>query len=147
VGSKTIIPAEASVKISMRLVPNQDPARIVDGFRQYVAEHTPPGIRAEVKLNAGARPVMINTQSRAMEAGKAALAEAFGPDPAMVRSGASVPITELFQRLLGLDAVLMGFGLPEDNLHSPNEHYKLEQFYRGAIASAAMMGNVGRIRQ
>ena len=147
VGSKTIIPAEASVKISMRLVPNQDPARIVDGFRQYVAEHTPPGIRAEVKLNAGARPVMINTQSRAMEAGKAALAEAFGPDPAMVRSGASVPITELFQRLLGLDAVLMGFGLPEDNLHSPNEHYNLEQFYRGAIASAAMMGNVGRIRQ
>jgi acetylornithine deacetylase/succinyl-diaminopimelate desuccinylase-like protein len=147
VGSKTIIPAEASVKISMRLVPNQDPARIVEGFRQYVAEHTPAGIRAEVKLNAGARPVMINTQSPAMEAGKAALAEAFGQVPAMVRSGASVPITELFQRLLGLDAVLMGFGLPDDNLHSPNEHYKLEQFYRGAIASAAMMGNVGRIRQ
>jgi acetylornithine deacetylase/succinyl-diaminopimelate desuccinylase-like protein len=144
-GSKTIIPAEASVKISMRLVPDQDPVRIVEGFRQHVAEHTPPGIRAEVKLNAGARPVMIRPESPAMEAGKAALAEAFGPAPALVRCGASVPITELFQRLLGLDAVLMGFGLPGDNLHSPNEHYNLEQFYRGAIASAAMMGNVSRM--
>jgi acetylornithine deacetylase/succinyl-diaminopimelate desuccinylase-like protein len=143
VGAKTIIPAQASVKISMRLVPNQDPAKVVEGFRQHVAEHTPPGIRAEVKLSAGARPVMIDTRSPAMEAGKAALAEAFGAAPAMVRCGASVPITELFQRLLGLDAVLMGFGLPDDNLHSPNEHYKLEQFYRGAIASAAMMGNMG----
>jgi len=142
VGSKTIIPAEASVKISMRLVPNQDPAKIVDGFRRHVAENTPPGIRADVKLNAGARPVMIHPRSPAMEAAKAALAEAFGKDPAMVRSGASVPITELFQRLLGLDAVLMGFGLPDDNLHGPNEHYKLEHFYRGAIASAAMMGNI-----
>jgi acetylornithine deacetylase/succinyl-diaminopimelate desuccinylase-like protein len=145
VGSKTIIPAEASVKISMRLVPDQDPVKVVEDFRQYVAQHTPPGIRAEVKLNAGARPVMIPPQSPAMEAGKAALAEAFGADPAMVRCGASVPITELFQRLLGLDAVLMGFGLPGDNLHSPNEHYNLEQFYRGAIASAAMMGNVRRV--
>ena len=141
-GSKTIIPAEASAKISMRLVANQDPVKIVEGFRQYVAANTPPGIRAEVKLNAGARPVMIAPQSPAMEAGKAAMAEAFGRDAAMIRCGASVPITELFQRLLALDAVLMGFGLPGDNLHSPNEHYGLEQFYRGAVASAAMMCNI-----
>jgi len=142
VGSKTIIPSEASVKISMRLVANQNPEKIVEGFRQYVAANTPPGIRAEIKLNAGARPVMLDPSSPAMEAGRAALAEAFGREAAMVRCGASVPITELFQRLLGLDAVLMGFGLPEDNLHSPNEHYRLEQFYGGAVASAAMMGNV-----
>ena len=64
----------------------------------------------------------------------------------MIRCGASVPITELFQRLLGLDAVLMGFGLPDDNLHSPNEHYRLEQFYGGAVASAAMMGNIRRMK-
>ncbi len=143
-GSKTIIPAEASAKISMRLVANQDPDKIVEGFRQYVADNTPPGIRAEVQLNAGARPVMVPPQSPAMEAGKAAMAEAFGNEAAMTRCGASVPITELFQRLLGLDVVLMGFGLPGDNLHSPNEHYRLEQFYGGAVASAAMMCNIGR---
>jgi len=145
VGAKTIIPAEASAKISMRLVPNQDPDRVVEGFRQYVAANTPPGIRADVKLSAGARPVMIAPHSPAMEAGKVAMAEAFGRDAAMVRCGASVPITELFQRLLALDAVLMGFGLPGDNLHSPNEHYRLEQFYGGAVASAAMMCNIRRL--
>jgi len=141
-GSKTIIPSEASVKVSMRLVPDQDPEKIVEGFRQYVAEHTPPGIRAEVTLNAGARPVMIDPDSPAMAAGRDALTEAFGRRPAMIRCGASVPITELFQRLLGLDAVLMGFGLPDDNLHSPDEHYRLEQFYGGSVASAAMMSNL-----
>jgi len=144
-GSKTIIPAEASAKISMRLVANQDPDKIVEGFRQYVAENTPPGIRAAVQLNAGARPVMVPPQSSAIQAGKEAMAEAFGKEAAMIRCGASVPITELFQRLLGLDAVLMGFGLPGDNLHSPNEHYQLEQFYGGAVASAAMMCNIGRL--
>jgi len=144
-GAKTIIPAEASVKISMRLVANQDPGKIVEGFRQYVAANSPPGIRAEVKVSAGARPVMLSARSPAMEAGRSAMAEAFGTDAAMIRCGASVPITELFQRLLGLDAVLMGFGLPGDNLHSPNEHYRLDQFYRGAVASAAMMCNTRRL--
>jgi acetylornithine deacetylase/succinyl-diaminopimelate desuccinylase-like protein len=141
-GSKTIIPAEASAKISMRLVADQDPAKVVASFRRFVEANTPPGLRADVRVNAEARPVVLSPDSPAMEAGRAALAEAFGRPPAMVRCGASVPVTELFQRLLGLDAVLMGFGLPDDNVHSPNERYRLDQFHRGAVACAALMHNL-----
>jgi acetylornithine deacetylase/succinyl-diaminopimelate desuccinylase-like protein len=145
-GSKTIIPSEATAKISMRLVPEQDPGKIVDGFRKFIDAHTPTDMTSEIKLNAEARPVLLKTDSPAMKAGKAAMAEAFGREPAFIRCGASVPITELFQRLLGLDAVLMGFGLPEDRLHSPNESFRLEQLYGGSIASAAfiqMLSNPG----
>jgi acetylornithine deacetylase/succinyl-diaminopimelate desuccinylase-like protein len=141
-GAKTIIPSQASVKISMRLVSNQRPEKALEGFQRFVAEHTPPGIRAELKMNAGARPVMLGQHSPAMDAGRAALMEAFAAPTAMIRCGASVPITELFQRLLGLDAVLMGFGLPDDNLHSPNERFLLEHLWGGMIASAAFMKNL-----
>ena len=141
-GAKTIIPSHASVKISMRLVADQRPEKALEGFQRFVAEHTPPGIRAEVKVNAGARPVMLPLHSAAMEAARSALQEAFGAPAAMIRCGASVPITELFQRLLRLDAVLMGFGLPDDGLHGPNEHFRLEHLWRGAIASAAFMKNL-----
>lgn len=142
VGSKTIIPASAMAKISMRLVANQDPAKIVESFRQFVADHTPPGIRAEVRVFAESRPVMLSRQSPPMRAAAAAMKEAFGREPVMIRCGASVPVTEMMQRLLGLDAVLLGFGLPEDNLHSPNERLRLEQFHRGAVAAAAFYGNL-----
>ncbi|MCD6303433.1 MAG: M20/M25/M40 family metallo-hydrolase, partial [Planctomycetes bacterium] len=141
-GAKTIIPAEASAKFSMRLVPDQRPEKIVEALRRFVAEHVPPGVRWEMKVGAQARPVMLARDCPSMRAAAAALKEAFGKDPAFVRCGASVPITELIQRLLGLDAALMGFGLPDDNLHSPNERYRLSQFAGGCIASAAMMNNL-----
>jgi acetylornithine deacetylase/succinyl-diaminopimelate desuccinylase-like protein len=141
-GSKTIIPAEAGVKISMRLVPAQEPAKVVAGFRRFVAAATPPGVTAELKVNAEARPVLLSRDSPAMDAGRAAMAEAFGREPAMIRCGASVPVTELIQRLLGLDAVLLGFGLPDDNPHGPNEHFRLGQFAGGAVAAAAFLHNL-----
>ena len=141
-GAKTIIPAAASTKVSMRLVPQQDPEKIAAAFQRFVAEHTPAGVTAEVRVAAGAHPVMLGQDSPAMTAGRAAMAEAFGQEPTLIRCGASVPITELFQRLLGLDAVLLGFGLPADNLHSPNERFLLEQFHRGAVAAAALMSNL-----
>ena len=143
-GSKTIIPAAASAKISMRLVSDQDPAKVVEGMRQFVAAHTPPGIRAELRVNAESRPVLLGRDTPAMRAGCAAMEEAFGRAPAMIRCGASVPVTELIQRLLGLDAVLLGFGLPEDNVHSPNERLRLDQFHRGAVAAAAFLGLLPR---
>jgi acetylornithine deacetylase/succinyl-diaminopimelate desuccinylase-like protein len=142
VGSKTIIPAKATAKISMRLVASQDPAKIVESFRRFVAGHVPPGIGAEVRVFAGSRPVLLSRQSPAMRAAAAATKEAFGREPVMIRCGASVPVTELIQRLLGLDAVLLGFGLPDDNLHSPNERLRLEQFHRGAAAAAAFYTNL-----
>ena len=138
-GAKTIIPSEATAKISMRLVADQDPERIVDGVRQFVAEHTPPGVDAAVSLHSTGRPVRLNTDSPAIQAARAAMTEAFGPETIVIGCGASVPVTELFQRLLGLDAAMMGFGLPDDNLHSPNEKFSLDQFYKGSVASAAFL--------
>ncbi|MHC4295411.1 MAG: dipeptidase [Planctomycetota bacterium] len=146
-GSKTIIPASAAAKISMRLVPQQDPEKIVAGFRRFVADHTPPGIKASVKVNASAKPVLLVTDSPAMTAGKDALREAFGSDVTLVRCGASVPVTELIQRILHLDAVMMGFGLPSDNLHSPNERFRVDQLFRGAHACAAFMHNLANIHR
>ncbi|HUT59129.1 MAG TPA: dipeptidase [Phycisphaerae bacterium] len=141
-GAKTVIPARASAKVSCRLVPNQDPEKITAGMRQYLDANVPAGTRVELAVHATARPVMVSQDAPAMNAAKAALAEAFGAEPVMVRCGASVPITELFQRILGRDGVLMGFGLPADSIHSPNERFKLEQFYRGAVAAAALLQNV-----
>ena len=140
VGAKTIIPASATAKISMRLVAHQDPERIVDGMRQFVREHTPPGTQTEVRLHSIGRPVLLQSGGAAIQAAKAALAEAFGTEAIFIRCGASVPVTELFQRLLGLEPAMMGFGLPDDNLHSPNEKFSLENFYTGAVASAMFMG-------
>jgi len=141
-GAKTVIPAEAGAKISMRLVPNQRPERIVAGFREFVAGNTPPGMSAAVRVHAEARPVLLDKDSPAITAGSRALAEAFGSPCVFIRCGASVPVTELIQRLLGLDAALMGFGLPQDRVHSPNERFALRQLYGGAVASAAFMQNL-----
>ncbi len=142
-GSKTIIPAEAGAKVSMRLVPDQDPEKVVEGFRRYVAENTPPGLTAAVKVYAKARPVLLRRRGPVVDAARAALRGAFDAEPAMVRCGASVPVTEMIQRLLGVDPVLMGFGLPDDRLHSPNERFRLGQFRGGCRAAAAMIGNLG----
>lgn len=141
-GAKTIIPAAASVKITMRLVPNQDPQKILAACRKFVAEHTPPGVTAEVYVHGNARPVMLSTDSPAVNAAREALKEAFGREAAMIRCGASVPITEVFQRLLRIDPVLMGFGLPDDKIHSPNERFRLTQLWRGSQAAAAFMQNL-----
>jgi len=141
-GSKTIIPSTASVKVSMRIVPDQRPEKIVESMRQYVAENTPPGVTCEMAVHAGARPVMMGRDSAAVSAASNALNEAFGKPAAMIRCGASVPVTELCQRILGIDAVMMGFGLPGDRLHSPNERFALKQFTRGALAAAAFIGNL-----
>ncbi|MCY2926127.1 MAG: M20/M25/M40 family metallo-hydrolase, partial [Planctomycetota bacterium] len=139
-GSKTIIPAKASAKISMRLVPNQRPEKIADSLRRFLAANTPPGVRASLEFHAGSRPVLLPTKSPAMTAAKDALAAVFGRKPVMIRCGASVPITELIQRILGLE-VLLGFRLPTDNIHSPNEHFPLPQFHRATLCLATFLSN------
>ena len=138
-GAKTVIPARATAKISMRLVADQRPEQIIEGFRRFVSEHAPAGVRAEVEVLSRARPVLVDPDSPAVAAASAALREAFGAETALVRNGASVPITEIFQRILHVDPVLMGLGLPGDRLHSPNEHFQLEQFHRGALAAASLL--------
>ncbi len=143
-GAKTIIPSRASAKISMRLVANQDPEKISDGLRQFVRENTPEGIKAEINFLKNSRPVLLPKDSPAMTDARDALTEAFAADTTLICCGASVPITEVFQRILGLDAVMMGYGLPEDALHSPNEKFKLSQFYGGSVATAAFMQNLAK---
>lgn len=141
-GAKTIIPARATAKFSLRLVAEQDPEKIFSAIETFVREHTPPGIRAEVTRHAFSRPVRLPADTPAMRAGRAAMAEAFGQDPVLIGCGASVPVTEVFQRVLGLDAAMLGISLPEDHLHSPNESLKLDQLRRGAEMIAAFYGNL-----
>ena len=145
-GSKTIIPARASAKVSIRLAPRQDPQRVVAAFRRHVAAATPVGVRSSVAVHATARPVLVPPDSPGVRAARAALSEAFGtpPEPVLIRCGASVPVTEVLQRLLGVAPVMIGCQSPDDRLHSPNEKYGLDMFERTAVAAAALMQNVAR---
>jgi acetylornithine deacetylase/succinyl-diaminopimelate desuccinylase-like protein len=144
VGAKTIIPAAATAKISMRLVPRQQPGKIVSALESHLRRLCPAGVTVSLAVHSLANPVLLATNSPAMHAARAALVEAFGREPALVRCGASVPVVELFQRLLKLDAVLMGFSLPSDNLHGPNEHLRLEQLWRGSVAAAAFVHHLAQ---
>jgi acetylornithine deacetylase/succinyl-diaminopimelate desuccinylase-like protein len=134
-GAKTVIPAEASAKISMRLVPDQDPGRILELFRARVMELASPGIRLEVKVLGSGKPVEVPSDTRWIRTAQNALRETFGRDTLLARSGGSIPIVGLFAEHLALDTVLMGWGLPDDNLHSPNEKFSLENFQKGTEAT------------
>ncbi len=136
-GSKTMIPAEAMFKFSMRLVPDQDPDEISALAERYVREITPEGYESEVRVYQGARPVVVDRKSRPMRVAARALEEAFGRAPVFVREGGSIPIVPAFMEALGAPVVLMGFGLPDDNLHAPNEKFELENFEKGIAAAKA----------
>ncbi len=138
-GVKTVIPSEAYTKITMRLVPHQKPEKIAAGLKQFIAEHTPAGVSVGVTIGQSASAVLLKTDTPEMQAARKAVREAFGSEVAMIRCGASIPITEVIQRLMGLDAVLMGFGLPDDNLHAPNEKFSLQQLWKGSHAAAAFL--------
>lgn len=135
-GAKTVIPASARCKISMRLVPDQEPARILEAFIRYVREICPPYATAEVHHIHGAEPVLLPTDTPFMRAATDALAEVFGKEPIFMRSGGSIPIVSLFSKVLGVPSILMGFGLPDDNLHAPNEKMKLDNVFKGIEVSA-----------
>lgn len=138
-GSKTVIPARAKAKVSTRLVPRQDPARVLAGLREAVVALATPGTRATVtKLNA-APPVLMATDHPGVEALRRAFAAAFGSVPALVREGGSVPVTIDFQEALRTRLLVTGFGLPGDALHSPNERMSLDQFHRAVETMAHLM--------
>lgn len=135
-GSKTVIPARASAKISMRLVPDQQPAEIYASFAEAVKKLTPPGFASSTHLWNTAEPIVVDTSNRYVKAGVAALKATFGGEPVFVRSGGSVPVVALFTTVLKAPVVMMGFGLPDDGLHSPNEKFAIENFYGGTRAVA-----------
>lgn len=134
-GAKTVLPSTAHAKISMRLVPDQNPAEIATLFEQFVRAVLPPSVTAEVHLSGGSRAVLIDRDTPPMRAAAAAYEAAFGRAPVFMREGGSIPVVGQFQNDLGLPAVLMGFGLPGDRIHSPNERFYLPNFYQGIETS------------
>lgn len=131
-GVKTVIPAEAHAKLSCRLVPDQEPDEVLRLIRAHLDQHVPTGATVTVDFElAGARPMLTPPDHPAIRAALASLAEAYGREPVLFRSGWSVPVVEILDRTLGLDSVLLGFGLPDENAHAPNEHFHLENFDRG----------------
>jgi acetylornithine deacetylase/succinyl-diaminopimelate desuccinylase-like protein len=138
-GAKTVIPAEARAKVSFRLVPGQDPARILDGLRDFVAARTPADCKTEIVSHGGSAALRIPTDSPFVQAAARALARAFERTPVLIGMGGSIPAVEAIRRLLGMDSLLVGFGLADDRVHSPNEKFELRCFERGILTHTALL--------
>lgn len=134
-GAKTVIPAEATAKISMRIVPDQRMEEIFQLFKRRVEELAPPGVQVEVRLIHGDDPVVVPENSPFIQAAKDALQQTFGQPAVLTRSGGSIPIVGIFKEALGINSVLMGWGLTDDNLHAPNEKFTIKNFYAGIDAT------------
>jgi acetylornithine deacetylase/succinyl-diaminopimelate desuccinylase-like protein len=130
-GAKTVIPARSQAKISMRLVPNQDPDDILKRFKAYVKKLAPKGIETNVKVWSTGRACVVGTNNKFIKAATEAMHDVFNKDTVFIRSGGSIPIVTDFQDVLKIPSVMMGFGLPDDNLHAPNEKFHIPNFYRG----------------
>jgi len=137
-GSKTIVPSWASAKITVRLVPNQQPARILRLVKKHLEHLCPPTVRAEIKTGHGGQPYLFSPTSPAAQAGLRALKTAFGREPVLLREGGSIPIVTDFKRILGADTLLLGLALPDDNAHSPNEKFDLDNYAAGMRLGAAL---------
>jgi acetylornithine deacetylase/succinyl-diaminopimelate desuccinylase-like protein len=130
-GAKTVIPARASAKVSMRLVPNQNPTEILKRFKSYVKKLTPKGIQTNVKVWSSGPACVVGTDNKFVKASTEAMHEVFKKNTVFIRSGGSIPIVTDFQDVLKIPSVMMGFGLPDDNLHAPNEKFHIPNFNRG----------------
>lgn len=130
-GAKTVLPSKAFAKISMRLVPNQQPDKITKLFQNYFEQAAPPEVKVKVHPHHGGEPVVTPTDTAEYQAAYMAMQATFGKAPIPKREGGSIPIVALFESVLGVKSVLMGFGLDSDAIHSPNEHYGLFNFYKG----------------
>ncbi len=137
-GAKTILPARASAKFSFRLVPKQDPAKIAKSLEKKLRELCPPGIKMELEQFGGAPGVVVPLESPFVAAAAKAIEHGFGKAPVYIREGGSIPIVSDFKKQLGVDTLLLGWGLDDDNTHSPNEKFSLADFHRGIKASACL---------
>lgn len=145
VGVKTIVPATASAKISCRLVPDQDPVQIATSLEAHLRKNLPTGVRMTFTRDHGATGMLARLDSPYMAAASSAIESAFGVAPVTIREGGSIPIVTRFQEVLGADCLLLGWGLNDDNAHSPNEKFKLADFHRGIAASAKLWDEIGKI--
>jgi acetylornithine deacetylase/succinyl-diaminopimelate desuccinylase-like protein len=142
-GAKTVIPAKAVAKVSMRLVPDMTPADAFARLSAYVAQIVPKGVTVEVRLIHSGDPFVFSTDNRFVTAGTEAMRQVFGKETVFVRGGGSIPIIGDFVRILGIPVLIMGFGLPDDNLHAPNEKFNLSNFHRGIESIIRWMTLVG----
>lgn len=144
-GAKTVLPAVAMAKISMRLVPNQNPDTIARLFEDYVRKITPKTVELTFTRMHGGKPWMTSYQNPFVQAAARAIERGFGQKPVFTREGGSIPVVSTFQEVLGLPAVLFGVGLPDENAHAPNEKLDLGNFHGGVIASAILYEEISRV--
>ena len=144
-GSKTVIPAEASAKVSFRLVEGQDPQRIKKAFRDYVTAGLPGDCKAVFTEHSSGAAIALDWNMKPLAAARRALTEEWGKEALLVGSGASIPIVTDFKKTLGLDSLLIGFGLDDDNIHSPNEKYDLKSFHKGIRSWARVLAALAEV--
>lgn len=138
-GAKTVLPAKAAAKISMRLVPDQNPDEISRLFEEHFNKIAPNSVRVEVHAHHGGYPVITELDFYGMRAAAQAFEDIYGKSPLFTREGGSIPIVAAFKNILGVSSILMGFGLNSDNIHSPNEKFSLKDFHRGIKTSARFL--------
>ena len=143
-GAKTVLPAKAGAKLSFRLVPDQDPKKITEGLRALFEPLVPPGITMELVEHHGAPGVVFPLDSPYMAAASAAIERGFGAKPVFIREGGSIPIVNTFAQQLDADVLLLGWGLDDDNTHSPNEKFNLADFHHGIRASAELWSELAK---
>ncbi|UCH66337.1 MAG: dipeptidase [Ignavibacterium sp.] len=135
-GAKTVLPSKATAKISMRLVPNQEPKKIAELFKKYIHQIAPKSVSVKINEIHGATPFVVSPNAKSIEAASKAMSIAFGRKTVFMREGGSIPIVASFLKKLKVPPVLMGLGLNTENLHSPNEHFDLKHFHLGILSSA-----------
>jgi acetylornithine deacetylase/succinyl-diaminopimelate desuccinylase-like protein len=143
-GAKTVIPAKAVAKVSIRLVPNQNPDKVVDSVKDFVRRNSPVGIRSEVRVLSAGPGLMVNPDHPAIRVAARAFSDIFGKQTVFTRSGGSIPIVGDFATHLKIPTILMGFGLPDDGLHSPNEKYKIQNYFDGIRTIAHFLEEYGK---
>jgi acetylornithine deacetylase/succinyl-diaminopimelate desuccinylase-like protein len=143
-GAKTVLPAKAGAKISMRLVPDQTPEEAERKFTAFVKKIAPRSVKVTVRALHGGSPFLCPTDAPQFQATERALQRAFGRKPVLIREGGSIPFTATIQEALGVPVILMGFGLPDENSHAPNERLDLENYQRGILSAAYLYEELGK---
>jgi acetylornithine deacetylase/succinyl-diaminopimelate desuccinylase-like protein len=140
-----VLPSWGGAKVSMRLVPDQRPDTVARLFTDYVHQVAPPGVVVEVSNLHGAEPVLVEAEGPLVEAAMAAMADAWGARPVRIREGGSIPIVSAFSQVLGKPVLLLGFGLTDDALHSPNEKFNISHFYNGIRSVVRLLDRLGDV--
>jgi acetylornithine deacetylase/succinyl-diaminopimelate desuccinylase-like protein len=143
-GSKTVLPAEAFVKLSFRLVPDQDPVDILRKVTDHLERHCPPGVQIEVRPGHDGKPYFVDPHSKFANAAMEALRSSFGAEPVLIREGGSIPIVQNFRDILGVDTLLLGLALADAQIHAPNENFTVENFEAGMRMNRALLQELAK---